>query len=39
MLRDSKLRNDRPSPVARFTTVAAVLLSGLLLAGPVRGAG
>ena len=38
MLRDSKLRFDRLSPAARLTTVGAVLLCGLLVAG-LRGPG
>ncbi len=38
MLRDSKLRFDRLSPVARLATVGAVLLCGLLVAG-LRGPG
>ena len=33
MLRDSKLRFDRLSPVTRLATVGAVLLCGLLVAG------
>ena len=33
MLRDSKLRIHRLSPVARLTTIGAVLLCGLLVAG------
>ncbi len=33
MLRDSKQRFDRPSPAVRLTTVGAVLLCGLLVAG------
>jgi hypothetical protein len=33
MLRDSKLRFDRLSPVARWTTVGTVLLCGVLVAG------
>ena len=33
MLRDSKLRFDRLSPLARLVTVGAVLLCGLLVAG------
>ena len=33
MLRDSKLRFDRLSPATRLTTVGAVLLCGLLIAG------
>ena len=38
MLRDSKLRFDRLSPFARFATIGAVLLCGLLVAG-LRGPG
>lgn len=33
MLRDSKLRFDRLSPIARLATVGSVLLCGLLVAG------
>jgi beta-lactamase regulating signal transducer with metallopeptidase domain len=36
MLRDSKLRFDRLSPIARLTAIVSVLLCGLLVAG-VRG--
>jgi hypothetical protein len=38
MLRDSKLRFDRLSPMARVVTVGGVLLCGLLIAG-LRGPG
>jgi len=33
MLRDTKLRSDRPSPLSRFVAVMAVLLGGLMIAG------